>query len=697
MITSSPNQTAPLQVPPRSPSWGRTLGAGAIRYWWLWGSLTLGGLLLAWWWGQRIPPIYEASFQLWLKDLPQDSNSATQIARLTSPEVLSPLIKNLENQYSTVSYEGWVTQEHPQLQLQSQEQSPVVRVVYRDHGQTQTEAIAQALAKHYLAYSETLQRQTQETQLTRIQRQLPLVGKQVDKLQQDLQKFRQRYNFIDPENQEKALIDRITAVQSQFLQLSANYQSAQVQARNLQSQIGLAPSQVLAADALASNSRYQGLLKDLQTVEGKIAQESARFTDPHPEMQALYQQRQTLLGLLEQEANRTLGSRLSRQISPGSLSQPSPLRSDLTADYFKAVNQIQALGAQMTGLQETAQQLQNQRQQLPALMRQYGDLQRQIALSNQTLTTTLQQRDQLDLSLSQPPSTWEILRPPSVTPRPLNRHPRRDLAVGLVGGLGLGLLVAFMLEKQDRRLRHPGDLSHRLPLPLLAVIPADRSLGLSSAQESIAPLLVNVAPQGAAPIAAVSAPLPQSLGVFRGWAERLTHQGVKSLTIVSPQGGEGKTTLAVHLAKAIASQGQRVLLLDGDLRRGQLHQLLGLPSTPGLRQLLQGQQLPEEAIREVPHFPGLSLLSNGGPGGGLNILDNHQLGQIFEQIQQSNGFDWVICDTPALLTQADAQLLAAYTDGLALVLRCDRSRHDELDQALQRLDTRRVHWVWNEG
>jgi len=146
-------------------------------------------------------------------------------------------------------------------------------------------------------------------------------------------------------------------------------------------------------------------------------------------------------------------------------------------------------------------------------------------------------------------------------------------------------------------------------------------------------------------------------------------KGIRSLLVTSGRDQEGKSTVAIGLAAALARQANaRVLLVDGNFRRPALAGLFGLPAAPGLCEFLTGAS--EEQVIHKTDEPRLSLLTSGGSGSIAELLPKlpERLGALHE------GFDYVIFDGDSTLTSSEAALLAQHVDGVVLVAECEQTK-----------------------
>ena len=160
-------------------------------------------------------------------------------------------------------------------------------------------------------------------------------------------------------------------------------------------------------------------------------------------------------------------------------------------------------------------------------------------------------------------------------------------------------------------------------------------------------------------------------------------QPAKAFVVTSSVPGEGKSTIATNAAIAMASAGQKVLLIDGDLRRPQVAELLGLEPTVGLTTALVGMRELEESIQHHAQS-GLDVLTSGRlPPNPAELLQSKAMHELVDTVRAR--YDVTIIDAPPLLPVTDAALMASLTDGAVLIVRHGKTTRDQLTGAVERL------------
>jgi capsular exopolysaccharide synthesis family protein len=258
-----------------------------------------------------------------------------------------------------------------------------------------------------------------------------------------------------------------------------------------------------------------------------------------------------------------------------------------------------------------------------------------------------------------------LLDPAAPTDRPARPIVPLNLAIGLLGGLALGVAGAFFRENFDQTIDTVDQVEHAAMAPSLAIVPKWKAL--KSRQLKPADALGPVKD----PILMLAEPQSQAAEAFRTLRACVSHvdPSVKPrvLMVTSALQEEGKTTTSLNYAAALAQQGKRVLLVEADLRRPTLKSLLHLNTENGLSSMLGGAPTTDLPVI-IPSIPKLSVIPAGPESSTApEMLSSLSMAQMF--LKWRTEYDYVVVDTPPVLAVSDALTLSDYCDATILVVR----------------------------
>ncbi len=169
-------------------------------------------------------------------------------------------------------------------------------------------------------------------------------------------------------------------------------------------------------------------------------------------------------------------------------------------------------------------------------------------------------------------------------------------------------------------------------------------------------------------------------------------RALRSLVVTSPGPGEGKSITLANLAVVAAQMGQRVILVDGDLRQPQLSELFGLRNDIGLTSVVDGSRTAESALQAVAEVPGLRVLTSGPlPPSPTTVLASRRMGELADELAEQA--DLLLIDVPPVLTVSDASVLASRVNGVLLVLNAGQTKRENARRAKEALEKVNAHIV----
>lgn len=615
---------------------------------------------------------------------------------LKSPKLIDPVVQEMKGRYSDITYDQLVGAGNKGVGFNTlmisriakgKDESRLIEVRYRHTNPRQIEDVLSSVATVYKKYSSEQQQTNLRQGIKFVEQQIPQVRLRVNTLQAQLQSFQQRYGVFNPELQGEQLIKQLDLVKTQRLETERKFAEARSLYVSLQQQIGLQQGEAIAASALSESPQYQQLVTKVRELDAKIAEAGTRYTESSPIMLNLREERQKMVSLAQQEAKLALGTNRLGNLPAQVATYQNSVRRDLTQQLANTTNQLQSLQASLQSLVQSETFLDQQVRQYPAVSRQYANLQRDLQAATDTLDQLLKRKEVLGVDAAQQDVPWEMIMPPSI-PRdkrgnlvPYAPTPNRDIALGAIAGLLLGTGAAFAIDNLKNVFHSNEDVKRATRLPLLGSVPYFRSIKNTGLQ------IKDRVTDGENEMV-WDGKTNQFAQAFCSLYNRLQSYGneapTRTITITSVETNEGKSTIAANLAQIAAQAGKRVLLVDTNLRRPQVHEIVNLVNIKGLSDYLSDNLELNDVIGLAPGEENLFVVTAGKtPKNATKLLSSERMQTFIDQV--GNDFDLVIFDTPPLMGRLDTNIIAQQTNGTILVVGLAKVTRSHLKQAVEEL------------
>jgi len=335
------------------------------------------------------------------------------------------------------------------------------------------------------------------------------------------------------------------------------------------------------------------------------------------------------------------------------------------ADAYIALRQRQAaddLSAAATAIRQKLDDLQAQIDQIDKTVNdapagQRDALRSNLAASRESLTTQQslfrQRLNELQVDTQVKAGAARVVARATTPSSPVKPTPIRNVLLALAAGAMFGIGTACLLEYLDDSIRTKEDLARLSGLAVIGTIPS-----------------FSGSPKGVPTLALSPEDTAQAAEAFRSLRTSIQLLGVarplSAIQFTSPGGGAGKTTTVANLATVLAAAGQRVALVDSDLRRPRIHEVFGLANDRGLTSVLIGDTHLADALRPVPGHTGLKVLTAGGTAPNPSeLLSLKRTAQVIFDLQSK--FDVVLIDSPPVLPVTDAIVMSSWVEAVVLL------------------------------
>jgi capsular exopolysaccharide synthesis family protein len=463
--------------------------------------------------------------------------------------------------------------------------------------------------------------------------------KKVTEAEAAMSKYREQQNALSLEDRQNIVVSRLNTLND----TATRARTTRLQKEASYNQVKSVDPKSDAADAYPVISTNQGVMEAktrLNDLNADKARLSARYLAGHPDLIKVEGQIESARAALIAQRTRVIESAKN--------------------EYEAAVIEERSYAGQLESQKGAAMDLDRK-------SGGYLVLQRQAETNRQVYQSLLQQQKELRVVSNSRTNNVHVLDRAEAPGAPFSPNARRDWFTALMAGLLVALGLAFGIEYLDDTVKTPDDVTDRLRLPLLGLVPSVRGKRV--------PLLSEAVPHD---FGEAFRSLRTSL-VFTSGSE-----GPRVVAVTSSQPLEGKTTTACNLGMVLALGGSRVLLVDADLRRPGLHTVIGAQNEIGLSHLLVGQARVREAVQKTSE-PNLFVISAGRiPPNPSELLSSERMSALLSNLR-TGPFDWVIIDTPPVLAVTDAVIVARAVSGVVFVIGSEMTRRVHAERAIETL------------
>src|SRR5271165_1143856 len=543
------------------------------------------------------------------------------------------------------------------LSIDPVRRSRLVQISFESQDPEIAARAANALAENYI--QENLESRWQAAQKASewLSKQLESFKAKLEKSEDDLQLYAQKNGLLFLETQKG---DTENIVNERLRQLQDELTKAQAERYTKESIYRLTEAgDYSALPGVVDNKLMQELTGRLAEFERQKAALTPTFNRDYPKMKEIQSQIDEIERRLNEERKRAAQG--------------------IVDDYLAASRRERLVRVAF-------EQQQSQANLVAARAVQYNILKREVDTNKQLYEGLLQRLKEAGVSAGMNASNIRVVDAAVPPTRPVHPRPVLNLGLALLLGLGCGIGMAFLQEHLDNTLKSSDDIERVLRVPALALIPSRESLNhgnmgvyglaekrvshhngngkFASLEKHSGKAWIRIDGNGTQHSALSEA--------FRGLRTSVLLSAAgrppRSLTFVSAEPGEGKTTVASNLSISLAQLGKRVLLIDGDMRRPCVHKLFNIEeNSGGLVTFLTGEEGWSHLVRPTG-VPNLDCLICGPvpPNPSELLSSDRMLTLMFEVMRE---YEFVLIDAPPLLNVTDGRILATMVEGAILVVR----------------------------
>ena len=504
---------------------------------------------------------------------------------------------------------------------------------------------ANALVDEYVKQNFELRTAATARSLTFLADEIEKQKKKVEDSERAMAEYRETNNALSLEDRQNTVVSTLNQVNEQYTRA----RTERIQKEAIYNQIKGLTSAALAESvpAVTQNPAVQSLRQRLTDLQRERAALSERYGEKHPQV----------------TQNASAIEDTTRQYRAALTSAVNSIRNDFETAVTLERRLAGALDEQKAAAMDLNRKSVN-----------YTVLEREADSNRQIYEALLKSQNELQIVGSSGGNNVRVMDRAVVPGTPYTPNVRRDLMLGSLVGLALAFGLVLGIDYLDDRIKTPEDITRRLKLPFLGLVPKVRVGGKNSG-----PLL--------------STEVPHEFGeAFRALRTSLVFssgvEGTRVIAVTSAQPLEGKTTTTCNMAVALAFGGARVLLIDADMRRPSVAKTLGIDNSVGLSHLLTRQATPRQAISATT-VQNLWVMTAGvTPPNPSELLASDRMKTLIDNVQKGP-FDWVLIDTPPILAVTDAVIIGPWVSGVVFIIGSEMTPRRLAERAVETLMTSR--------
>ncbi len=523
-----------------------------------------------------------------------------------------------------------------------------------------------------------------------LENQLNKKSEELKKSEEVLKLYQEDEKLVSLDDHTKELINHLSKAQAELETSVITLEADQEQKHNLERQLDERKellseevSQVSSPVLVQLQQDYARMVSEKVKYESLIAQE--RSIDPKVYQLELQNQANRIRAVqrrLEEEAQRIANSSM--------VSDPLAVAQELLQSILAVETRIQGHSAKINALREVVSQYERELELLPGQGLALARLERQVKVDQNIYILLTQKLEETKITAAGQKEIIRVMDSAIEPQNPVSPQKRRNLLLGAILGLGLGIGITFLLEFLDDSIKNP-DILEKMGFPILAIIPEIPSKELAksiSATNGHHPKEFNMSQEFESRLITHLDPKSPVSEAYRTLRTNIQFQNMKkngtALLVTSSTPKEGKSTTFSNLAITMAQMGTKTLLVDTDLRRPVVHSIFKLNKDKGITNFLAGKSDFNEIVKPSL-IDNLFVVTSGPlPPNPSELLASDDMDRFIEKARSE--FDLILFDSPPVIAVTDAAILTTKLDGTILVIKAHQTQKNAIQRAKMLMD-----------
>lgn len=602
---------------------------------------------------------------------------------------------------------GWV-----QFSAASRSVGSAISVVATSRDPREAALLANVYAQEYVQHTQDASRSHASTSRAFLEEQEARRREELRQAEDALQAYLQRTGTVGLSREGAGLVDRIVGLSSQREEVAIEAQMRRAQLETIERELAAIQPHLVERKASTVTARLQPIQTEIALLYEERRRIEAFDAAQRPEARqtARLEQIDRRIAMLEDQVRDISSEYLEQVMAVGGIEGSAAAVAHAADLHRRSIQEriaLNGLEARLASMSERLRQNQRELDRVPELSTDLARLERDRQHAEQMYQYVVQRLQDVRIAEESEPGYARVLRQAGVPGAPMGPDPWRNLGVGLLLGLLVGIAMAFARDRLDTRI-YKAEQLQEVGLQAIGVIPDLRPVvqdrfGQAQATEREGALV-------STSLTTLHDPLSSPSEAYRHLRTAIQFsrmdQFIQKVLVTSPGAGDGKSTTAANLAVTMAQAKRRTLLIDTDLHRPTQHRIFGIDPAPGLLDLLSesGRFSPDrerraalerwiepfasaqqDSLYVLPCGLRDATAAQGQPGGEnpAELLGSKRMRELLDALCEL--FDVIILDVPPVLAATEALLLSTQADATIVVARAGRTKEADLEHTLRML------------
>lgn len=570
------------------------------------------------------------------------------------------------------------------MEVSNKRDTDIIEIKYRANSRFEAAYIANAIAEEFRLSDAEANRSEISDLRVFLEKQLRKKGEELRISEERLKEYKEAEKVASLDEETNILVTRISTLEAMLEEAQIGLQSNQEMKSSLEAQLE-ERKQTLSSDLSEISTPY---LQSLQQQYALAVAERTKFqTAIEVEIQGANKRHfESQIKQYDDQINalkRKLEEEAKKISSSSMIKDPFQLSQELITKLLTTDTEIKTYAAKINSLQDVVDEYARRLEVLPEKVLELARLERQRRVDEQTYMMMTQKLEETKIQEQGQSRNVRIVDPAIEPGAPVSPKKKMNVMLGALLGLGLGVGLAFMIEYFDNTVKTPEDIQ-RLGFNTIVTIP---KISMDKMDKKLERKLERIGPIEGKKIESrlithldPKSPVSESYRTLRTNLQfSKVDQKLKSILVTSSGPKEGKSTTAANLAIAMAQAGNKVILIDADLRRPVVHSIFGMDKEEGLTNYFMGTLSYKKLARKTI-IENLSIITSGVlPPNPSELLASKKMQELLHQLQED--YDVIVLDSPPIIAVTDAAIISTKVDGTILVVSSGQTNRDAIQRA----------------